>query len=203
MSDPTSPSMKTIQITCRGADLVPIERLAAFQGNLKTLAKTEYEKLSRLIEKHGFSFPVAVWRRGHAHHIIDGHQRVATTKKMLEDGYSLVGGKLPVDWIEAKSAAEAKKKVLMAASQFGRYTKESVDAFLEESSLSWDDLKMEIDLPGLDMKSLNGGAPTESAKNVSGDLEFKILIVCKSEKHQRELLTEFEKRDIECQALMF
>jgi hypothetical protein len=195
---------KTIRITCRGADLVPLSDLASFQGNLKTLPKAEHEKLRRAIEKHGFSFPVAAWKRGKSNHIIDGHQRVVTVAKMLKDGYVLAGGKLPVDWIEAKNSKEAKKKVLLAASQYGRYTKESVAMFLEDSALDWDELKLEIDLPALNMKELvSFEANSKKEKVVADDLQFKILIVCTSEKQQRVLLVEFEKRKFECQALMF
>ena len=92
---------KEIKITCKGADSFPIEALLAFQDNLKTLPKEEFEKLKHSIEKHGFSFPVFVWRNHSKKYIIDGHQRLYVLKKMLEDGYEVKGGKVPVDWIKA------------------------------------------------------------------------------------------------------
>jgi hypothetical protein len=35
-----------------------------------------------------------------------------------------------------------------------------------------------------------------------GDAEYRLVLLCDSEEQQRELLTEFEKRGLECQALI-
>ena len=107
---------KEIRITCKGAALVPLAKLEHFQGNLKTLSKKEYAKLRQTIDTEGFSFPVFVWKdKKDKLQIIDGHQRVATVKTMLEDGYSLPRGQVPVAWIEASSRKDALKKVLAHA----------------------------------------------------------------------------------------
>ena len=198
---------KRIKITCTGSELVPLARLLAFQGNLKTLADADFQKLRAGIEQYGFSFPIGVWKQGAKRHIIDGHQRLATVSRMLEDEWTLPGGKLPVYWVEARNEKEAKAKVLLAASQYGRYSQEGVREFVLEAKLDWAELKKEVAFPMLGAKGLDAlfgtGEKDAKGETVSDELEFKVLIVCKSEKHQRELLNEFEKRKIECRALMF
>ncbi len=147
---------KTIRITCQGAAEVPLSSLLHFQGNLKTLEEKQFNKLKASIINHGFSFPVSVWRKAKDHHIIDGHQRVFVLKKMLEDGYTLKG-KIPVDWIHADNLKEAKAKVLLACSQYGRYDEDQVYEFMHESGLSFEEMKLEMDLPQLNMGTFQKG----------------------------------------------
>jgi len=152
------PLPKQIRITCKGAAMVLLCSLQHFQSNLKTLSEKEYAKLRKAIETSGFSFPLFVWRdkRG-CHKVIDGHQRLFTIQQMMKEGYTLAGGKLPVAWIEANSEKEAKKKVLLAASQYGRYTEESVYEFIGEGGLDFSELKLEMDLPQIHMGKLEVG----------------------------------------------
>jgi hypothetical protein len=149
---------KEIRITCKGAAMVPISDLKNLQGNLKTLHKKDYEKLKATIEQDGFSFPVFVWKdKKGKQHIVDGHQRVATVREMLKDGYALPKRQVPIAWIEADSKTDALKKVLLAASQYGKYTEESVYEFVNMASLDFPELKMKLDLPQLSMSKLSSG----------------------------------------------
>lgn len=141
--------MPEIKITCQGSDEVPIEDLQFFQGNLKTLTKPQYEKIRKSIEKYGFAFPVFVWKHDGTHHIIDGHQRVFTVREMLNDGFTLTG-KIPVAWIQAKSIAEAKKKVLLSASRYGRIDEVGAADFLGDIEL--DDIMDMVDIPELTLE---------------------------------------------------
>lgn len=151
-------AVKVILITCEGAALVPPADLSPLQGELKTLEAKEYAKLRRAIEKRGFSFPLSVWKESESKlHVLDGHQRLNVVSKMLKEGWKLDGGRLPVDWIEARSMKEAKEKVLLAASQYGRYTEDSVYEFVHTSGLAWGELKQELDLPQLNMGKLEIG----------------------------------------------
>lgn len=147
-----------IRIACKGANLVSISKLEHFQGDLKTLSEKEYKKLKKTIETSGFSFPLFVWKdkRG-CYKVVDGHQRLLTIQKMIKEGYLLPEDKLPVAWIEASSEEEAKKKVLLATSQYGRYTEESVYEFISEGGLDYPELKLEIDLPQINMVRLDAG----------------------------------------------
>ena len=144
--------MKEIKITCKAAAMISIDKLQAFQGDLKKLIEKEYKKFRLAIEKHGFSFPVFVWKSGSNHFIIDGHQRLLTIRRMIKEGFSLKDNLVPVDWIEAKTKKEAKEKILLAISQYGKYTEESLYDFIQIEGLDLGEEKEKISLPQIDLE---------------------------------------------------
>lgn len=148
--------MKEIKITCKGAGVVGIGELENFQGELKKLGEKEYRKLRKAMEEHGFSFPVFVWKdpKKGKNFIIDGHQRLIVLRRMLKEGYWIKGNQIPVDWIEAKNKKEAKEKVLMVMSQYGKYSQDSVGEYLDDSGLDLKMLEEKVDLPGIDFRKL-------------------------------------------------
>ena len=160
--------MEEIKITCKGAGSIGIGKLENFQGELKRLNEKDYKKLRKAIEEHGFSFPVFVWRdkKKGKNFIIDGHQRLLALSKMLKEGYFIKGNEVPIDWIEAKNRKEAKQKLLMAVSQYGKYSVESLAEYLEESGLSLRDLQERVELPGIDLDKLEWGEKKEEKPEV-------------------------------------
>jgi hypothetical protein len=160
---------KKIKVTCAGAGSLEPDKLQGFQGDLKKLSVKDYEKLKASIKDKGFSFPIFVWKgKGkEKNFIIDGHQRLITVQRMIKEGWSLEGGKLPVDWIEAKNRKEAKEKLLLAMSQYGKYTEQSFLEFVGESGLDMEGLTAKIDIPGIDLaKLLKGGKGGEERPEV-------------------------------------
>jgi ParB-like chromosome segregation protein Spo0J len=153
-----------IRITCQGADWLAPGQLANFQGKLKGLTEKEYQKLKRSIEESGFSFPIFVWKGEGKNNIIDGHQRLLVVVRMLKEGYTIEGGKLPVDWIEAKDRTEAKGKILLAMSQYGKYTERSLMSFVEEASLDLEQLQFTIDVPEVDIEKYLSDLKKENAE---------------------------------------
>src|SRR3990167_2370702 len=141
---------KNIKITCSASDLVPISSLHEFQGNLKTLEEKDYQKLKSSIEKYGFSFPVFLWKNG-KNNVIDGHQRICVVKKMIEEGYSLPEGKIPVAYIEAKDEKEAKKKILLATSQYAKINGEGLFEFLSLNQIDPNEMLGEIEIPQINV----------------------------------------------------
>jgi hypothetical protein len=171
----TAQAEKIIRITCQGADTLPIDSLLAFQGNLKSLSEKEFDKLSKAIIKAGFSFPVFVWRDGDENYIIDGHQRLYVVKKMVEGGWGIEGdGRIPVDWIHADSRKEAKEKVLLAASQYGRIDMESLYEYIETEELDFESLKEMVDIPTIKLEVFEKGympEPGAGEKEVDENIE--------------------------------
>lgn len=166
----------TITITCEGAALVEWEKLTGFQGELKSLAEVDYQKLKSEILALGFSFPVAVWRQGKNFNIIDGHQRVKTIGRMVkEDGFECPP--LPVAWVDAKSYEEAKAKVLGGASQFGKIQAPGLQLLANAAKLSAVDLKNRFRFPEIDLAQF--AANSDNIKNKIGgarDVEFSTHI---------------------------
>lgn len=110
-----------IVVKCKSADLLPIDTILEFQGNLKRLTKTNREKLKRSILKYGFIAPIFVWENQGDYYILDGHQRLKTLIHMRQEGYNIP--LLPVDYIEAATEKEAHDKLLVITSQYGEFDK--------------------------------------------------------------------------------
>jgi hypothetical protein len=129
-----------IAIKCKGAGLLPVSDLVQFQGDLKILPNENYEKLKAEIIELGFSEPVSVWKdKKGKFNIINGHQRVKTVRRMVEeDGFQCKN--LPVNYIEAESIKEARKKVLALTSQYGVMTEGGLFDYLTNGQLSVKDL---------------------------------------------------------------
>jgi hypothetical protein len=137
---------KEIRITCEGAGLIDFSSLEPFQDNLKDLHKSEFEKLKHSIIKYGITCPFFLWKNK----CLDGHQRIRVLGEMLKDGYALPDGKVPFVEIEAKDTKEAKEKILLFTSQYGKISGDSLYEFLSLEGLSLDDIKMDVELPEID-----------------------------------------------------
>lgn len=113
------------------ADLphVPISALIPFQGELKELSEREYNKLKKSITDNGLFVPFFVWKENGK--LLDGHQRL---RVFIREGWQL---DVPVIWISAASEQEAKQKLLLISSQYGRVTQEGWDSFTFDLEDDW------------------------------------------------------------------
>ena len=116
-----------IEVKCKGADTLPIDRILEFQNDLKTLSKDNEKKLRNSILKFGFIAPFFVWDNQGEWKLLDGHQRLKTLLKMRKEGYDIP--LLPVDYIEAESEEDAKRKLLHITSQYGEFTVDGFENF--------------------------------------------------------------------------
>ena len=64
-----------VRITCKTADLLPLDAIEDLQGGLKKRSKKDIELITKSIEKYGFSFPFFVWKNGEHNYCLDGHGR--------------------------------------------------------------------------------------------------------------------------------
>ncbi len=129
-----------IKITCKGADLLPLDAIEEFQGGLKKRTKRDIDLIIKSIEKYGFSFPFFVWNGSGHNYCLDGHGRIQALAEMRRRGVSLP--LFPVDYIEAADEAEAKQKLLRINSQYGKMTVDSVMEFTEGLMVDWDELEL-------------------------------------------------------------
>lgn len=137
---------KIIQITCKYTNSLPIDRLKAFQGKLKTIDEEAFTKLKESILRYGFSFPIFIWNKN----ILDGHQRFYAVQRLIDEGYELKDNALPVVWIEAKNAKEAAEKLLLINSRYAKIDQQGFDGFIEEFDIDIGDLGTLIDIPEVD-----------------------------------------------------
>jgi hypothetical protein len=162
---------KTLEITVKGSQTLPLEKLEPFQGSLKHLERTEYEALRKTLGDFGFSFVVHVWKDKGKFFIIDGHQRVFTLNQMKAiEGWTIP--EIPVAVVEAESYAEAKRKVLAAASQYGKLTKDSLAQFMRENDIPYEDMVSNFHFPEVDFSQLAATfvSPTDGSIPAPADI---------------------------------
>jgi hypothetical protein len=138
-----------IRIECKGADILPLDAIEDFQGNLKKRGKKEIDAIITSIEKYGFSFPFFVWNGDGHNRCLDGHGRIQALCEMRKRGVSLP--LFPVAYIEAKDEGEAKQKLLRMNSHYGIMTIDSVLEFAGELILDAD----ELSLPGVELVNIS------------------------------------------------
>lgn len=188
---------KKIRITCDTASMMPIDDFEAFQGKLKSITEAEFEKLKSAILKYGFSFPVFVWRKS----ILDGHQRVQAVKRLIDDGYELEGGMLPVALIQAKDRKEAAEKLLLINSRYATIGQDGFDWFVEDFDLDLSELDDFLEIPEVDISFKDEQTNDDEFIEKEG-LEYKISIDCDSESHQVQLIEKLEEMGLQCRPLI-
>jgi hypothetical protein len=141
-----------IPVTCDPEgklDRVPLDQLEEFQGNLKSLGKTEYAKLKQSITEKGFIVPCFAWRNGSDKwKLLDGHQRVRVIRN---EGWEIEGG-IPIVEIAATDDRDAKEKLLAIVSRYGRVEGQGLYEFLDGTGIDLEQWAVP-DLPDLDLDS--------------------------------------------------
>lgn len=128
-----------LKITCDAFTQVELDSIADLQGSLKELSEKEEVKLRNSLIKYGFSFPIFFWEDSAGQKwSIDSQQRRTVLKKMRDEGWTIPP--LPADPIHAKSKTEAKEKLLLLNSRYGKITDSGFDAFIGA-----DDSKIDLD----------------------------------------------------------
>jgi DNA adenine methylase len=145
--------MTEVRITCKTKDSLPLSKLTAFQGDLKSLSDTNYEKLKRQIEEHGFTAPFFVWQNEGSNYLLDGHQRKVTLDRMAREGYD-IPGKLPVVFIEAPTQKDAKKILLGMVSQYGIVESQGLLDFMKDIDFTIPDLS-DFEIPNIDLSQFS------------------------------------------------
>lgn len=152
----------TIPVRCDPL-LKRVERsvLKAFQGNLKSLQKSNYDKIKRSLEKHGFFVPVFVW----GERIMDGHQRFVV---LDGEGWELDGG-VPVVEILAESERDAAEKLLVISSSYGHVKGQGLFEYMENYGLQVEALG-DYDFPEVDLSRLKDRWRDKSRQDEVPDL---------------------------------
>lgn len=134
--------------------VIDYRKIEAFQGNLKDLKKPEFDMLLKSLKEQGFFVPFYIWEHDGKPYALDGHQRLRVLKKSKVQPY-----KLPYINIEADTEEDARKKLLLISSQFGKITEDGFQEFTAEmaddwviESVSFDGLFKVIDVPDPETK---------------------------------------------------
>lgn len=145
-------SKPQVKMASAGAGIAALDAFKDVQGDLKTLSNDDYERLKAEILSQGFSFPPNVWVQDQNLHLIDGHQRIKTLRKMRAEGY-VVPDEIPYSIVQAEDYQAAKRKVLAGASTYGKATEKGFTDFVASLNIAPVDLANfrlpEINIPKL------------------------------------------------------
>ena len=112
-------------------DHLPVTELEPFQGDLKELTTREYKKLRKSLLDNGIIVPFFVWCNNGRYFTLDGHQRC---RVFDHEGWDI---DVPVIFISADNEQDAKQKLLVISSQYGKVTQEGWDDFTFDLDDSW------------------------------------------------------------------
>lgn len=155
-----------IKINCQGAGVENLDDLIIIQGNLKELSDTNFAKLHDLIITNGFDSPIQVWIDPESKRkILDGTQRKKVLIKLREEGYSIPS--IPVDYIQADSYENAKRRLLTKVSVYGEVNEKGLDEFINEpDAIIEPDFGELLDIPGIDFDKADEEKPKREPKEI-------------------------------------
>lgn len=149
----TGVKQQAVKTAVKGAAVVALEQLLPLQGELKTLDRDNYEKYRKSIIEHGITFVTHIWKHKGKYHVIDGHQCRFTLNKMKEEeGWKIPP--VPVAFVEASTFEEAKRKVLIAASEYGKMSNKSLHEFALTADIPFDEIVASFTLPSITSEGL-------------------------------------------------
>lgn len=166
---------KTLRIACEALAVADLDSFIEFQGELKVLLEPEKKALRAQIETQGYSFAAHCWRHDGKLFLLDGHQRMRVIRSMREDGWVIPP--LPYSLVLADSYSQAKRKLLAAASQYGKVQESGLAEFIKDIEIKPIEIAEfrfpEINLPTFVSEHFRI-SPTETDQDVPGDYTTRI-----------------------------
>lgn len=162
--------MKSISCNVESNKYVELERIDAFQDDLKELTDDAFKALKKALIKHGIISAIDVWidPEDNRYKCLDGHQRIYTLKKLEEKKYKIP--LIPIDIVQAKSYKDAKEKLLSLAGSYGRVDSAGFHKYLNDNDISYEDIGDYIHYNELDKEYLKPeAAPKEEYETVEGE----------------------------------
>lgn len=145
-----------IEIMCEVKDRLHIDDLEPFQGELKTLSSSDYDRLKKQIIETGFAFPIYVWRNKGKNYIIGGHQRLRVLQTLAQnDEAHLPDDKVPVVYVQAEDFNAAKHRVLQDVAQYGTMQRQGLYEFMQESGIQIGAMMEDFRFPEIDLSGFN------------------------------------------------
>jgi ParB-like chromosome segregation protein Spo0J len=176
------------------AEWVEVERLHGWEHNPKRHPDAQVADLMRSIKRFGWGAVILARPNGE---IIAGHGRLEAAKRL---GLA----KVPVRWLnldptEAHLLALADNKLTEIGEWDDALVREILEGAKQEGAditgLGWSEDQLQ--------KIMQGGLDELlSAEPQLGEIELRVVVTCKSEEQQAELLARLEEEGFKCQALM-
>lgn len=160
------------------SELVGWKELKFIQQNkFKELTKEAYSKLRQSIINNDFVESFKVWQRENDLFCLDGFHRIRIFKELEKEGYT-IPEEFRADFIDCKDKKEASKLVLIYSSIYAKINEQSLEEYLSLNELDIDELKLEIDLPEIDMDYFEDANFDPASIDEQGKLDEKKKIKC-------------------------
>ena len=178
-----------LKINCSFSAMVAIAELKPHPLNPNKHPKKQIAAFEKILEFQGIRRPAIVSRR--SGFIVSGHGLVLAAKQLglLE---------LPVDYQEFESQ-DAELAHLNADNELARLSETDEGALEKMISEMSEDFDKE--LAGILKEEDKGEAEPPKDYDISTD-QYMILVTCRDELQQTELLDQFEKNGLTCKALI-
>lgn len=172
----------------------PLTDLIPYAQNARMHSPEQVKQIVASIQEWGWTNPVLIDENGQ---IIAGHGRVLAAQKLkIAD--------VPV--MVARGWTETQKRAYVLADNQLALNGSWDEAILR---LELDDLKVagaDLDLIGFSEKDMlrllgDGTKDADTTPQMNG-LEFRVVLDCEGEDHQKELLQRFEQEGLKCRALI-
>lgn len=173
----------------------PVASLIAYARNARTHSDEQVSEIAASIKEWGWTIPVLVDEAGQ---IIAGHGRVLAAKKL---GITDVPVMVAVGWTEAQKHAYclADNKIALNAG----WDLDLLKVELAELNTAEFDIGM-TGFSDRELKALFEGAASGGGEGGDDDkpAKYQILITCRDEKHQREVIKTLQTDGHDCRALI-
>lgn len=191
-----------IPVYCAHDDIIPTDDLRPYPRNAKRHPKAQIDALQKLIEHHGWRHPITVSHR--SGYIVRGHARLKVAQSL---GLTAV----PVDY-QHYDTDEDERADRLADNRIPELGEVDI-GLLHTELIELDTAPIDIGLTGFDSAALKEIKKYASEKqdkeqldqsedDKNFDIKWKIIVQCRDENHQRELLEFFNVEGLPCQALM-
>jgi len=173
---------------------LPVDALVAYPKNARTHTDAQVDQVAASIREWGWTVPVLV---DEANGIIAGHCRVEAAKRL---GLTEVPVVRAEGWTDEQKRAYvlADNKLALNAGWDHELLKlelgELSEAGFDVSLIGFSDAEF-----ASEMGLTNEG---EAETGVLGEMQYRIIVDCESERHQSMLLQQFESEGLTCRPLM-
>ena len=137
-----------ILVECKGHELLSLNVLEDFQGELKTRTESDIIKILRSIRDYGFSFPFFYAHLDGRRYVLDGHGRLIALQMFKQLGGQVPP--LPACRVDAEDIDDAKQKLLRLNSRYGTIDLDGLKDFVDGLEINVNDL----DLPDINIEDI-------------------------------------------------
>jgi hypothetical protein len=198
-----SEKAEPVAIAEPAAEYVALDKIHAWPRNPHPPSLKNVRDVARSIKRFGFGEPILARRENGE--IIAGHCRLLAAHRLRLDRVPVRWSDLPES--EAHVLALADNK--LASNRDRDWTDDSIAAILEEAEAAGTDVEVgtgfdedEIDKLLAEAHAASGDGDGSGDAQMGNDLHYQILVQCRDEKHQGELLGRLEAEGLVCKPSM-